>query len=66
MTIQTSPRRRLSLDDRRRQLTEATWHLVRTEGSDALSLARVGEKAGMSKTPMAVQTNLSHLKTEDH
>ena len=26
MTIQTSPRRRLSLDDRRRQLTEATWH----------------------------------------
>lgn len=43
------PRRRLSREARRRQLLDMAWKLVRLEGSDALTLARVGQEAGVSK-----------------
>jgi AcrR family transcriptional regulator len=42
-------RRRLARDDRRRQLLEAAWRLVREEGADALSLGRLAEQAGVTK-----------------
>ena len=45
----TSPRKRLSRDERRRQLLEVAWQLVREEGTDALSLGRLAEQAGVTK-----------------
>ncbi|KQN47768.1 TetR family transcriptional regulator [Serratia sp. Leaf50] len=44
-----APKRRLSREARRSQLLETAWRIVRLEGSDALTLARVGEEAGVSK-----------------
>lgn len=44
-----SPRRRLSKDARQRQLIEVSWALIRDEGTDALTLGRLAEKAGVSK-----------------
>jgi len=44
-----APKRRLSREARRSQLLETSWRIVRLEGSDALTLARVGEEAGVSK-----------------
>ncbi len=44
-----SPRRRLSKEARLRQLIEASWALIRDEGTDALTLGRLAEKAGVSK-----------------
>ncbi|WP_434705985.1 TetR/AcrR family transcriptional regulator [Pseudomonas sp. Z1-12] len=44
-----SPRRRLSRQDRQRQLLEVAWRLVREEGSDALTLARLADQAGVTK-----------------
>ncbi|WHS63006.1 TetR/AcrR family transcriptional regulator [Pseudomonas sp. G2-4] len=44
-----SPRRRLSRHDRQRQLLDVAWRLVREEGSDALTLARLAEQAGVTK-----------------
>ncbi|MDH0648888.1 TetR/AcrR family transcriptional regulator [Pseudomonas sp. GD03858] len=44
-----APRKRLSRDERRRQLLDVAWRLVRDEGTDALSLGRLAEQAGVTK-----------------
>lgn len=44
-----APRRRLTRDERYRQLIEVAWRLVRREGTDALSLGRLSEEAGVTK-----------------
>lgn len=44
-----APRRRLSREDRLQQLLEVAWQLVRDEGTDALTLGRVAELAGVTK-----------------
>lgn len=46
--------KRLQRDDRRRQLLTAALAVVRAEGVDALTLARVAEEAGVSK-PIAYE-----------
>ncbi|MHC8366506.1 TetR/AcrR family transcriptional regulator [Pseudomonas sp. ZT5P21] len=43
------PRRRLSREDRQRQLLDVAWQLVREEGTDALTLGRLAEQAGITK-----------------
>jgi AcrR family transcriptional regulator len=43
------PRRRLSRDDRHRQLMDVAWRLVREEGTDALTLGRLAERSGVTK-----------------
>ncbi|CAN1601001.1 TetR/AcrR family transcriptional regulator [Pseudomonas sp. B21-028] len=43
------PRRRLSRQDRQRQLLDVAWRLVREEGSDALTLARLADQGGVTK-----------------
>lgn len=42
-------RTRLSRGDRFDQLVEVAWALVRAEGTDALTLGRVAERAGVAK-----------------
>ncbi|KPM68145.1 TetR family transcriptional regulator [Pseudomonas putida] len=42
-------RKRLSREERRRQLLDVAWQLVREEGTDALSLGRLAEQAGVTK-----------------
>lgn len=42
-------RRRLSRDDRRRQLVDVAWRLIRDEGTEALTLGRLAEHAGVTK-----------------
>ncbi|PSH66140.1 MULTISPECIES: TetR/AcrR family transcriptional regulator [Phyllobacterium] len=42
-------RRRLSRDDRHRQLLDVAWRLVREEGTEALTLGRVAGQAGVAK-----------------
>lgn len=49
MTVEKVPRKRLSREARRRQLSDVAWQILQTEGSEALTLARVGEAAGVSK-----------------
>lgn len=44
-----APRRRLSREDRFRQLLDMAWQLVREEGTDALTLGRLAELAGVTK-----------------
>lgn len=44
-----APRRRLSRADRQRQLLDVAWRLVRQEGSEALTLARLADQAGVTK-----------------
>ncbi|MGY2266828.1 TetR/AcrR family transcriptional regulator [Pseudomonas sp. I8001] len=44
-----APRRRLSRDDRLRQLLDVAWQLVREEGTDALTLGHLAELAGVTK-----------------
>lgn len=44
-----APRRRLSHFDRHRQLLEVAWRMVRDEGSEALTLARLADQAGVTK-----------------
>jgi AcrR family transcriptional regulator len=44
-----SPRRRLSRDERLRQLLDVSWKLVSDEGTDALALGRLAEEAGVTK-----------------
>lgn len=46
---QARSRKRLSRDERRRQLLDVAWQLVREEGTDALSLGRLAEQAGVTK-----------------
>lgn len=43
------PRRRLLRMERQRQLLDVAWRLVREEGTDALTLGRVAEQAGVTK-----------------
>ncbi|MCK9800768.1 TetR/AcrR family transcriptional regulator [Pseudomonas sp. MAFF 302030] len=43
------PKRRLARDERQRQLLDVAWQLVRDEGSDALTLGRLAELAGVTK-----------------
>jgi len=45
----TQPRKRLSREERRRQLLDVAWQLVREEGTEALSLGRLAEQAGVTK-----------------
>lgn len=42
-------RKRLSRQDRHRQLLDTAWLLVREEGTDALTLGRLSERAGVTK-----------------
>ena len=42
-------RRRLSRAERYRQLLDVAWRLVREEGTEALSLGRLAEEAGVTK-----------------
>jgi Transcriptional regulator len=44
-----APRRRLSRGERLRQLLDVSWTLVREEGTDALTLGRLAEAAGVTK-----------------
>ncbi|KFF33839.1 TetR/AcrR family transcriptional regulator [Pseudomonas paraeruginosa] len=44
-----APRRRLSRDERQRQLHDVAWKLVREEGTEALTLGRLAEQAGVTK-----------------
>lgn len=44
-----TPRRRLSKAARQRQLIDVSWALIRDEGTDALTLGRLAERAGVSK-----------------
>ncbi|WP_347905317.1 TetR/AcrR family transcriptional regulator [Pseudomonas purpurea] len=43
------PRRRLSREDRQRQLLDVAWRLIREEGTEALTLGRLAEQAGVTK-----------------
>ncbi|TSJ60979.1 TetR/AcrR family transcriptional regulator [Starkeya sp. 3C] len=43
------PRRRLPREERQRQLMHVAWRLVREEGTDALTLGRLAEEAGITK-----------------
>lgn len=44
-----SPRRRLPREERLRQLLDVSWGLVSEEGTDALTLGRLAEEAGVTK-----------------
>lgn len=43
------PRRRMSREERCRQLLDVAWRLVREEGTEALTLGRLAEQAGVTK-----------------
>src|SRR5581483_6732579 len=43
------PRRRLPREERHRQLMDVAWQLVREEGTEALTLGRLAEQAGVTK-----------------
>lgn len=43
------PRRRLSREERQRQLLDVAWRLIRDEGTEALTLGRLAEQAGVTK-----------------
>lgn len=43
------PRRRLTREERLRQLLDVAWQLVSDEGTDALTLGRLAEQAGVTK-----------------
>ena len=43
------PRRRLSRQDRHRQLVDVAWQVVREEGTEALTLPRLAERANIAK-----------------
>lgn len=43
------PRRRMSREERYRQLLDVAWRLVRKEGTEALTLGRLAEQAGVTK-----------------
>jgi AcrR family transcriptional regulator len=48
-TSSARPRRRLSRDERHRQLLEVAWRLVGEEGTEALTLGRLAEQSGVTK-----------------
>nr|WP_310324490.1 TetR/AcrR family transcriptional regulator [Aminobacter aminovorans] len=43
------PRRRLSREDRRRQLIDVAWQVIRADGTEALTLPRLAEQASVAK-----------------
>lgn len=43
------PRRRLSREERLQQLLEVAWQLIGAEGTEALTLGRLAEQAGVTK-----------------
>lgn len=43
------PRRRLSREERQRQLLDVAWAMAREEGTEALTLGRIAERAGVTK-----------------
>ncbi|MDA5488822.1 TetR/AcrR family transcriptional regulator [Yersinia kristensenii] len=45
----SSPRLRLSREERYQQLMATAWQLVREEGTEALTLGRLAERAGVTK-----------------
>ncbi len=45
----SATRRRLTREERYRQLIEVAWRVVRDEGTDALTLGRLAERAGITK-----------------
>lgn len=47
--VADAPRRRLTREQRGRQLLDVAWALVGEEGTDALTLARLAEAAGVTK-----------------
>lgn len=50
----TAPRKRMSYDERHEQLLRAARQLIRAEGSDAVTLARIADQAGVTK-PLVYQ-----------
>lgn len=48
-TSGSRPRSRLSREDRYRQLIEVAWRIVGEEGTEALTLGRLSERAGVTK-----------------
>ncbi|MGE8358944.1 TetR/AcrR family transcriptional regulator [Pseudomonas sp.] len=48
-TTPAAPRRRMTREDRLRQLLDTAWQLVRSEGTDALTLGRLAEQSGVTK-----------------
>lgn len=49
LDIQRPRRQRLTRADRQRQLIETAWRIVGEEGTDALTLGRLAEQAGVTK-----------------
>ncbi len=47
--ISAPPRRRMSKDERQRQLLDTAWSLIGQEGTEALTLGRLAEAAGVTK-----------------
>lgn len=45
----TQTRRRLSREERYRQLVETAWQLIGKEGTEALTLGRLAERSGVTK-----------------
>src|SRR5262249_20061763 len=58
--IRDGPRKRLPHEERRTQLLDTAAAIVRSEGADALTLARVAEVAGVTK-PIAYD----HFETRE-
>ncbi|QKH36803.1 TetR/AcrR family transcriptional regulator [Achromobacter pestifer] len=48
-TAKAVPQRRLSRDERQRQLLDVAWKLISGEGTDALTLGRLAAEAGITK-----------------
>lgn len=48
-TKEVSQRRRLTREDRHRQLLDVAWQLINSEGTEALTLGRLAEQAGVTK-----------------
>lgn len=46
---ETRVRQRLSREDRYSQLVEVAWHIIRQEGTEALTLGHLAELAGVTK-----------------
>ncbi|EJK80652.1 TetR/AcrR family transcriptional regulator [Rhizobium sp. AP16] len=45
----SQPRRRLTREDRHRQLLAVAWQVIRDEGTEALTLGRLAERANITK-----------------
>ncbi|MGB3436019.1 TetR/AcrR family transcriptional regulator [Achromobacter sp.] len=48
-TAKAATQRRLSRDERQRQLLDVAWKLISDEGTDALTLGRLAAEAGITK-----------------